>query len=209
MFGNTSSNTLGPFKFNPFSGLHPEEVLVTLVSSLDIQTLIGQIEDETPKIIQLVGKMGRGKTTHLLYLKQHFPDSPLIQLKKGSIINWDEYFAHNHRVFFIDNIQFLSFFKRLWLYRKVPTLVLSSHHNRNLELQLARRKTINTLVLEGISQGQLETIIRNRIQLASYNRNLQFDLDNDLLDQLIDQYHDDFRGILNHLYKVFQQKNQL
>lgn len=82
---NDLINTEIEFNFNPFGGLNKEEIQQAIVSDFDFDSIIELVNSKEPKIIQLVGKKGRGKTLHLKLLGQILKQYP---------------------IFFLDNVRF-------------------------------------------------------------------------------------------------------
>jgi len=190
------------FTHNPFGGLTAEEIEAALVPRINIQKITAQILDEQPKVIELVGKKGRGKTTHLKYLHSLFPEYHLHLLtEKSSFQIQDLPFS---RVIFIDSIHHLNFYKRLAFFKRFNTIVLTTHLSRQLEYRLVRKLGIK-YNFNGIEFSTLKSIILNRIAIASNSSVEEIKLNDDAIQKLLSIYKDDYRAIINYLYDQFQQ----
>ena len=97
------------FKYNPFGGISQEELSNIIVPKKEFNSIISIIQNKKPSIIELVGKKGRGKTTHLIYLQKYFPESSILHLDKKS--QFDPSILKMN-ILFIDSIHHFNFFQR-------------------------------------------------------------------------------------------------
>lgn len=190
------------FKFNPFGGITIEELKQIIVPKKFFPDLKKAITSPTPSVIELVGKQGRGKTTHLNYLHQLFPQYPILHFtKKNKIITKS---ILNKKIIFLDSIHHLSFSKRIKVYKNFQKIILTTHQTRILEYKWARQNH-QSFYFRGIDKNDLKTVIENRIQSALIQpTNSQIKINEKYLSQLLLNFKDDFRGILNHLYENFK-----
>ncbi len=188
--------------YNPFGGLKEEEITQVLVPRLDLDHIRNQIIDPNPKVIELVGRKGRGKSSHLSILAQSLSDYPFFQFKQSDDLLLLQ--KNEASILFIDRIHRLNLRQRLALYRSPKTIVLCSHYRRALEYRLARKAYLS-FNLRGIDASVLQQILKNVIALASGKGSAEIDVSGIAVEQLIQKFGDDYRGILNHLYDRFQE----
>ncbi|MFK7932289.1 MAG: hypothetical protein AB8G22_02185 [Saprospiraceae bacterium] len=189
------------FQHNPFQGLTPSEIERAIVPRKEIKAVAQDIQLQKPTIIQFCGKKGRGKTTHLTFLHQYFSQHPMWFLNRGDRPN-----LKDTKVLFIDSIHPLSFTQRQRLYRSIPTIVLTTHHNRWYEFKIAKR-SYQTIYFRGLQLADLMIILNQRLQLAvSPNDAKPVTFDTQFAAQLLRQYGDNLRGIINHLYDQFEEQ---
>lgn len=199
MFTPTISKSY--FKHNPFQGLTPYEIQQAIQPRSETSVIIDKIKHNQSIIIQLCGKKGRGKTTHLTYLHQLFPHYPFYRLDANF-----NFKIPNIKVLFVDSIHHLTFRQRWQLYQNIPTLILSTHHDRWYEFKLANR-TYQTMYFRGLQLTDLIAILNQRIELAVDKKEKDFVKIKPLLTaQLLKKYGDDLRGIINHLYDQFEEQ---
>lgn len=189
-----------PFRFNPFGGLTDAEVRRSIVPRACCTEICDWIESGKPGIRELAGPKGRGKTTHLVYLHELFPENPLFLLREkfrpaigavpaGSLV-------------FIDSIHHLPLAVRLRLYRRYR-IILTTHHRRAWEYLLAGA-AFQSFPIRGLDEAYLTQIIQHRIQLALAPQILaEFTLESAYIRSLLRKYGDDVRGIMNHLYDAY------
>lgn len=191
------------FRHNPFSSILKEELRQTLVPRFDVHKLISKINATNPLAVAFLGKQGRGKTTHLLYLHQHLSQYPLYMLRSKS--DTTNLMQDESKVIFIDSIHHVGVLDRIRLFKSKRMLVFTTHWSRKLECIIAQ-KQLHTIKFKGIDQGILKDIINRREALASKNMvNVETSLVSDAeINSLIKKYGDNYRGILNHLYERFQ-----
>jgi len=189
------------FSHNPFSGLLAEEIQDVIVPHIKEKEIFGLLEENADIVIQLVGKKGRGKTTHLKYLHCFFPSSDIVLLSNQQNIDHKLY---RRDLIFVDSIHHWSLFQRLAFYKNNKTIVLTTHHSKNLECAFCGKK-IKTYFFKGINPEKLTAILTNRIRLAIDET--AYDLvkiNEDFIIKLIKHFGDDYRGIINHLYQTFR-----
>ncbi|WP_438426542.1 hypothetical protein [Aquimarina macrocephali] len=185
---------------NPFGGITNDEILMVLEPKHSIQEWIELLQNEKPIIIQFVGKKGRGKTTHLSALHQQFNSSDIYYLDRIHKNVRD----FQTKIVFIDSIHRIPLFKRLSLWKQKKTsYVITGHRNKNIEFS-ATGRIYKTYYFKGIILEELKSIIVNRICISSNAFPEDIIINEDILQQLIHKFKDDFRGILNFLYDQFK-----
>jgi hypothetical protein len=127
------SNKNLTFRFNPFGGITPEELNKIIVPKSFFLRIKKLIEAPEPIIIELVGKQGKGKTTHLTYLQKSFPQFPIVHFTKNNNTVTDNLFEE--KVIFLDSIHHLPFLRRVEIYRHFNKVILTTHQTRVLEFK--------------------------------------------------------------------------
>ena len=198
IFTNTQLNC----SYNPFGGIEDDELSQVLVARTFVPEIIQDIQSGVPMVIELSGKQGRGKTSHLRLISLLFPDAPRISLYDSTQIEpfWEE----DDSLLFIDSIHHLNFFQRQKLFKSGKTIVLTTHSRRFWEYRLAGA-AYRTYVFKGISPSILKTTIQNRIHLAADIPPNDFSMQESDIQALIARFGDNYRAILNHLFEQFNQ----
>ncbi len=191
------------YLFNPFGGLKEEELEHVFVPVLEIEKLVEIIRNGPPSIIEFVGKMGRGKTTHLIFLQKFFPDTKIQLLEKGEL-----FFPETETgLLFIDSIGEVPFLKRIKLYRDSKvTIVFSTHFSRRAESAFFRKPFFSFRV-KGLTSERLKIILEKRIELAASKSYDGVIFTNEIADFLVNKYNDDLRSILRFLYLKFETES--
>ena len=190
-------------KFNPFSGLNADEIFNSIVPEFDFEELKKIIKNQHPITIELIGKKGRGKTTHLKafhqYLGNQYIFDDLDEFTKNTSHKTSE-------IHFIDSIHNLSFFKRRSLWKdKTTSYIITNHHSKKLEYVCCNRKFKSFSIGQNKSD-QLLKIVNNRITLALRDE-CNFNINISYITTLLNKYKNDKRSILNMLFYEFQNKN--
>lgn len=189
------------FSFNPFSGILDEDLEEILVPKINIEELLDHIVAPSSRMIQFVGKHGRGKSTHLRYIHQLVPNIPFFSLHAHE--STDPVMLEPSDILFIDSIHHLHLRQRLQLFRQKSLVIFTTHYSKWWECQLAGKELISYR-FRGLSQLALEEIVQKRLDLASESSQPHVSLDADYLRKLHRKFGDNLRGILNHLYHEFQ-----
>lgn len=189
------------FNYNPFGGLRQEEIKDTIIPHFDLEEVRTMITSKELLLIQFLGKKGRGKTTHLIHLHQFFPSAPLLLLDRNPDLSILDDLPND--LLFIDSIHHIPLIRRIKLFKKTNTIIFSTHVSRSLEARIAAKK-IMMIHFKGITPERLTKILRQRIQKSLKVSNSLFDIDQEIVQQLIKRFGDDYRGILNYLFDEFQ-----
>ena len=195
------------YHFNPFGGLSMKEIPSVINPEKHLIELRNLLQNSDPLILELTGKKGRGKTTHLKLLHKYFPNSKMFQLEKGRNF-FKEIMEAKSNLLFIDSIHHLNIFQRLKVYQMPKQIVFSTHLTRSFENIFSHNKFIS-FKIKGISSNYLMEMIKNRVKIAatgSIDTN-QIILNKELIEKLMSKYGDDYRGILRELYVNFSNEN--
>lgn len=189
------------FNYNPFAGIDKEDIGDIIVPQFDIEAIVEKIRSEEELIIELVGRQGRGKTTHLTYLHQHVPEFSIYYLTVAS--NYYHEILHDAaEVIFIDSIHHLNLFQRNSIFKNKKIVIFTAHYSRKHEYLFAGKRYL-TIRFRGINKEILKQLVVKRLQQAS-TEDTEITLSDTELEHLISKYNDNYRGIVNSLYDKFQ-----
>jgi hypothetical protein len=190
------------FKYNPFAGVDHEEVAQILVPRFDTEDILNKIISSDELLIELIGRQGRGKTTHLTFLHQKLKEIPIYYLHAGEN-NYQEILSDKSETVFIDSIHHLNIYQRLQVFKAKKTIIFTTHFTRKFE-GLVVKKPIFQIRFKGIDKALLRKLVTKRLQFISSELTEELIISDLELEQLIAQYGDNYRGIVNHLYDKFQ-----
>jgi hypothetical protein len=148
-------------KWNPFGTLTRAEKQTLIVPRLDLSPFIERLH--RPRYaVQLLATGVSGKTTHLLFLHDHFPGAPYVCL--------DEQTRHplvpEAPVLFLDQLQFMPLRRRLALFRRpAASFAIVSHRNHRWEFRLTGL-TYDLITLPAYSAEQLKEVLDRRLTWA-------------------------------------------
>ncbi len=189
------------YKHNPFAGVFEEDIETILVPKFNVDDLIHQIHNTKSLAIEFIGKQGRGKTTHLVYLHKKMEHYPLFLCDENTNVN--DIINNKSDVVFIDSIHHLNFLERVKIFKAKKIVIYTTHWSRKIACLLAQKNKL-TLRFKGINKETLHEIINKRLELASRDDSNKNTIHNSEINKLIDNFGDNYRGIINHLYKQYQ-----
>ncbi len=195
------------FIFNPFSGINDNEIAEVIVPAFDVEQVIQKIERSDSLLVEFRGRRGRGKTTHLKYLSQHFPSVPYLEVTKSNAdlnINANDILNHPSEFLFIDGIYHFNPVDRVRIFKNKPKIVYTCHIAMVIECFLANKPLLK-IAFSGIDKHKLQTILNNRMRLMSdieEDKQTYFTLEE--AEHLIKKYGDNYRAIIHHLYSQYQ-----
>jgi len=190
------------YNFNPFAGVLDHEINHTIVPKFTVAEIVADIDNNESIAIEFLGKQGRGKTTHLIWLQQQLQQYPIFQLEKTTQLS--EVIKHTSNVVFIDGIHHFNFADRIKLFKAKRVVIYTTHSTRKLACALSK-KQLKTIRFKGIDTKILRQIIENRLLFAQKNPQLQcVHFSESELEKLVKTYGDNYRGIINKLYEKYQ-----
>lgn len=193
--------SISDFNYNPFAGVDREDVGDIIIPRFDIEGVVEKINSKQPLIIELVGRQGRGKTTHLTYLQQHVTEFPIYYLTaKNNYYN--KILNDTSKIIFIDSIHHLNLFQRNSIFKTKKIIIFTTHYSRKHEYLLADKPSL-TIRFRGINKEILKQLVLKRLHQASTNE-MDMRVDDTELEYLLKKYKDNYRGIVNSLYDKFQ-----
>ncbi|MGK0307126.1 MAG: hypothetical protein ACI8RP_000077 [Urechidicola sp.] len=189
------------FKYNPFSGILEDDIGEILVPKFSLDNIIHKINNSDSLAIEFIGKQGRGKTTHLVYLQKQMEEYPIFLLNHKSSIT--DIINNKANIIFIDSIHHLNFFDRVKIFKEKKVVIYTTHWSRKFDCFLARKNN-QSIKFKGINEEILREVLNKRLRLASH-RNFEPSVicSNDVK-TLIKNFGDNYRGIINHLYVNYQ-----
>lgn len=188
--------------FNPFAGVLENDLEKIIIAKFDVESMLKQIQQSESIAIEFVGRQGRGKTSNLMYLQKQIPQYPIFLLNANT--KAVKLFQNKSEIVFVDSIHHLSIFDRLKLFRTKKVIVYTTHWSRKLECILVGKKH-QAIRFKGITKEVLRRILNKRLQFAAINKLKPKDKFTDQESyQLIQQFGDNYRGIINHLYEKYQ-----
>jgi hypothetical protein len=152
--------------------------------------------------LQVLGDKGRGKTTHLLALRERYPRSQYLHIPEEGLQAWPPSLGPSP--FFIDEAQRLTWLQRRDLFRPQRSLVIGSHADHAKQLRRAGFTVQTRQAFEELSPERLHAMIQKRIESA---RRADGDLPRvtkENCDLLLSHFGTDVRGIEGYLYEIFQ-----
>jgi hypothetical protein len=202
---NTALPTL-PFihlnlRRNPFGELNPRERMEVAVS--DVERYVEALR-EPGFAVQFLGDQGRGKTTHLLSIWRHFPESPYLRIGDGE----------RPRIpvgdpLLLDEVQRISRWTRRRVFRRNTSLAIGSHEDHEAELKRAGKRVVTVEVANLMAAPRLQTILQRRIDAVRRQQGPRPRIKSETVESLIAQFGSDIRGMEGHLYEVFQQLEEV
>ncbi len=154
--------------------------------------------------LQFIGDSGRGKTTHMLALRNHFPQAPYFHFTEGAAIPK----IPEAPLLFLDETQRLPRAMRKQIFSRQASFVIGTHLDHARELKKAGKETI-TVHVKGITVDQLDRIIRRRIEWARRSPGPVPVVTLPEIEQLIREFHDDLSAILSRLFEKFQAMEEI
>jgi hypothetical protein len=154
--------------------------------------------------VQFRGEMGRGKTTHLLALREHFPDAPYYYFAQGAPIPT----IADDPLLFLDETQRLPRSLRAQLFRRSASFVIGTHTDHSSEFRRAGLK-FESVRIQGLTVEQLQGIIDRRIEWARRGPGPVPRVTLASSRILLRHFGDDVRAIEGFLYDTFQDLKEV
>lgn len=119
-------------RWNPFGALTRVEKQALTVPRFDLAPFIRRLQ-QPGYALQILPHGAPGKTTHLLFIRDHFPGAPYLCCDAREQAPAIPAAA----VYFLDQLQEMPLKERVALFRRPASFALVSHHNHRLEFRLA------------------------------------------------------------------------
>jgi hypothetical protein len=192
---------------NPFGELPPEDLAA--VATVDLRPILDALADGLS--VQLRARCGRGKSTHLRALQAHDPTFVYRRV-------WSREFTGQRpiapdvpdgtRVLLLDEADHLPSYKRVWLLRRVPQVVLATHVDLSPSLRLAGHRSRIVDVARPADVSWLDQALNRRIAFFRREPGPVPRLDAATLADLSARFGDDLRSMERHLYEDFQTRSR-
>ena len=150
--------------------------------------------------LQLMGRQGRGKSTHLHAIHTRFSWLPVSYVEPDSKLH-----IPHAEVVFVDESQRLTARARRRLFRRRASFVLATHQNHEEELRDAGL-CVETIRVGSSDPRSLRAMVDRRIEWARLAPGPLPAVPDCLLQQLSNKHHDDLRAICDALYDHMQQR---
>ena len=183
-------------RFNPFGELplkHRAELAV-----IEMAPLLEHLS-QPQAVLQLIGDKGRGKTTHLLALKECFPGAGYVHFpedERPPVPDGDP--------LILDEAQRIPWWQRRQLFQRPVPLILGTHRDFTRQLQRVGRDVKTVMAGDKTDRQRLNKILCQRIEFARRDPGPLPTVPLATIDKLLDQHGDDIRAIEGHLYDLFQ-----
>ena len=181
---------------NPFGEVQSAERAALAVVGVDrfVQRL-----SQPGYAVQFIGEKGRGKTTHLLAIRRHFPHAAYVHICEGQRPR-----IPHGRPLLIDEMQRLPRRRRRRVYRRGVSLALGTHEDVGPELVRAGFEVDCVYPAELLDARRLHQIVNHRIEWARRSPGPLPRVTLQTARLLIDRFGDDVRAIELYLYDLFQ-----
>lgn len=187
-------------RLNPFGAVTPVESAKLAIVNIDLQQFISRLQ-KPGFAIQFMGPSGRGKTTHLFVLYNHFSSYPYTYIPPDAPIPE----IPDTPVQFIDEMQRIGRKRRKAILGRQASFVIGSHKSHRQEF-IRAGLDYEVVRLQGLSVERLVTIIERRIEWARRDPDLPIPfVSMASAANLIATFGDDLWAIENYLYDVFQE----
>ncbi len=150
--------------------------------------------------VQFIGECGRGKSTHLHALRQHFVDAPYVRVAEQP----RGFRPPPASVLFIDEAQFLSRRQRRRIFGRDASFAVGTHADLAGVFERAGL-TYETVHVGGVDAARLRRIIERRMEWARRAPGPLPRVSPPAVAELVARHGDDLRAIEHHLYEVFQR----
>lgn len=183
---------------NPFGELSPEERIPLAV--VEIEQALEHLRQPRSSV-QIIGQKGNGKTTHLLAIAQHFPDSVYVHIPEGQrcLIPVDG------EPLLIDEAQRLTQWQRWQILCSERRLILGTHQDFANALSWSKRPVLTLAANRLTDAACICRIVNARILSARRTSGPIPSITETTAAELYAQFGSDLRSIEHSLYQIFQQ----
>ena len=192
---------------NPFGELDPADLAAVALVDLDpIRTALDQ-----GLSVQLVGRCGRGKSTHLRALQHTLPAAHYARIwSLEHSGRWPPKVPRipvDTKLLLLDEADVLPIWSRVGLLRRAAQVVLATHGDLGLSLRLAGHRSVCLPVARPTDLTWLREAVNRRIV---YFRRTDAPVpmpDDGILQGLIEAHGDDLWAIERALYEHYQNRS--
>lgn len=172
------------------------------MSVVQIQDVLERLKDPDA-VVQYVGEKGYGKTTHLLRIRESFPECSYLHIPEG-----ERRRIPDGQPVLIDEAQRLTWWQRRKLFRQRRAIVLGTHRDFTGELVQAGRKVTTLSACAETSVTRLRKIVSRRMEFARRSAGPIPTVSDATLKRLLQICGDDIRSMLQILYDQLQQMSE-
>lgn len=186
-------------RWNPFGEVPPERRGALTVPTLDIEACALRLA-RPGFAVELLGAEGRGKSSHLLALRDRFPGRPVTYVEIGARPR-----VPRADVVFVDEAQRLAPLERARLFAREASFVLATHDSLGGELRAAGVEVLTHRV-EALGPEQLAAFVERRLEWARLRPGPLPSVPLELLARLSREHGTDLRALGDALYVYFQRE---
>ncbi|MCA9838796.1 MAG: hypothetical protein KC422_17910 [Trueperaceae bacterium] len=182
--------------YNPFGELPLEE---------KAKLMVGEFESYASKlehpgyVLQIMGEMGRGKSSFLLGLRRHFPDAPYYYYPEDG----PKPTVAKAPLLFLDEMQRFTPKERKRILQQRASFVISTHKDFKEEYEALGLRH-EAICLQGLSKDKLQRILKKRLEAARRSPGPIPYFEDRTLEKLLERFGDDLRSMEDYLYEIFQ-----
>ena len=189
--------------YNPFGGLTDEELKFVMSEQHDLSKMVEEIKASENFVIEFIGKKGRGKTTHLRRLAQLMPEAFYFNPDRHSTEEIDI----DYPIILIDSFHKLPLLKRQDIMKKHRGVIVHTDHVSRFAEYFFCGKKWKKYLFKGLNASVLKSVILGRLRVVLQDEDKNILLDESQIELLLNTFGDDFRGILNYLYRSYRDYN--
>jgi hypothetical protein len=152
--------------------------------------------------LQVLGDSGRGKTTHLLALRELLPQATYRHITEGERVPARA--IERGMPTIIDECQRLSPWACRRVFSRGGPLLLGSHRDHGNELRRAGYRVETLTPAAELDRARLASILDERIESSRRDRGPVPRLRPEVLDGLLDRFGTDVRAMEHCLYEIVQ-----
>lgn len=186
---------------NPFGELSAQERGRLAIA--DIERFIDPLKT-VGFVLQIMGEQGRGKSTHLHALRQHFPTAPYLYYPEDG----PKPKVPKAKLLFLDETQRFTKKERLRILKQKASFVIATHQDHREEFKQLKLEHVS-ITLNSLSVTTLASILEKRLEASRRAAGPLPYFEQDALEQLIKRFDDDLRSIFEYLYDIFQSLEEI
>ena len=190
---------------NPFGELPPEER--PRLAVVDVGRWVEPLMARPGFALQVLGDAGRGKTTHLLALREALPEASYRHITEGERVPARAIVTGRPTI--IDECQRLSPRARRRVFARGVPLLLGSHEDHEPELRRSGYEVDTIRPAETLARERLVSILEARIEASRRAPGPVPTVSDEAVDALRERYGTDVRAMEHCLYEVFQLLSEI
>lgn len=187
---------------NPFGEVPPEHR--GRLAVVDLDPFLDRLT-EPGFVVEFLGESGRGKTTHMRALWDHFRDAPFVKVTN----NPRQYHVPRGPVVFIDEAQFLMRWHRRRTFRQNKTSFVVGTHESLASTYERHGLAYESVEVGGTDPDSVAEMIERRVEWARRGPDEVPKVSDRAVTALIERHGDDLRAIEHHLYEIFQELEEI
>jgi len=186
---------------NPFGELEAAERAAVAV--VEVDRFVRRLR-QPGYAVQFIGEKGRGKTTHLLAIRRHFPQAVYVHVGEHERPR----IPHGQPLL-IDEMQRLPCWHRRRLFRRRVPLAIGTHEDLSDELGRAGFEVQTVRPAEMLDGNRLHRMLNRRIEWARRGPGPLPQIRLQTAQTMLDRFGDDLRAIEFCLYDLYQDLREI